>query len=191
MTRILETIKLAFANPVKLFSNLPSDDIGPPVLYGVILGTIVAALSIVWQMMFGGLAMISEHVPVEEMVIGTGVMSFMLIASPIFVVVGLFVNAAIFHVMLLIVGDGSRGFGVTLRTYCYGTTPNLLAVVPICGGIVGALWSIVLVILAAIHGHRTDPWRAIVAYFLPLILCICCLWFFFSSIIGFLGLTQG
>jgi len=189
MTRILETVKMAFADPIRLFSNMPADDIGPPVLYGVILGTFVSVLWIVWEMLFGGMAMLADHAPVEDVVLGTGILSFMLVASPILVAVGLFINAAIFHLMLLIVGDGSRGFGVTLRAYCYGTTPTLLAIVPICGGIVGGVWSAVLIIIAAIYGHQTDGWRAVVAYFLPMIFCCCCGWFFLATFLGFLGLV--
>ena len=35
--RLLETVKQAFAEPVRLFSNLSAADIGPPVVYAVII----------------------------------------------------------------------------------------------------------------------------------------------------------
>ena len=186
LSRLLETMKLAFADPAKLFSNMPSADIGPPVVYGLITGTIAAVFTILWQTMFGGLLTIAENAPFDDFALGTGFMFVWLIFSPVFIIVGLFVQAAIYHVMLLIVGDGQRGFGVTLRAVCYGSTPQLLGVVPICGSLIGGIWTLVLVIMAAIYGHRTDAWRVILAYFLPMILC-CCLAFWLASMFGLLG----
>jgi hypothetical protein len=186
LSRLLETMKLAFADPTRLFSNMPSENIGAPVLYGLITGTIAAVFTILWQTMFGGLLSIVESTELDDFAISTGFMFVWLIFSPVFIVVGLFVQSAIYHVMLLIVGDGQRGFGVTLRAVCYGSTPQLLGLVPLCGSLVGGIWSVVLVILAAIHGHRTDAWRVVLAYFLPTIVC-CCMAFWLASMFGLLG----
>jgi hypothetical protein len=91
---------------------------------------------------------------------------------------------------LLVFGGAPRGFGVTLRAVAYGSTPQLLGVLPICGAIVGGLWSMVLVIIGAIYGHGTDGWRAILGYFLPLILCCCLVWVLLSTF-GLLGALAG
>ncbi len=182
--RFLETIKLAFSDPVRLFSNMDTDDIGAPLIYGVVIGTINVVFSIIWQVMFGGFAALAEG-DAEGFAIGTGFLLVILVFSPALVVVGLFINAGIYHVALLILGDGRSGFPTTLRAVSYGSTPGLLGIVPFCGGIIGGIWSLVLVIMAAIYGHRTDTWRAIVAYFLPLLLC--CLALF--GLMMMLGLT--
>jgi hypothetical protein len=165
---------------------MPSEDIGAPVLYGLIIGTIAAVFTILWNMMFGGLLTIAENAAFDDFAIGTGFMFVWLIFSPVFVIVGLFIQSAIYHVMLMIVGGGRRGFGVTLRSVCYGSTPQLLGLVPICGSLVGGIWTMVLVIMAAIYGHRTDAWRVILAYFLPMIVC-CCLAFWLASMFGLIG----
>lgn len=188
LTRFLETVKMAFAEPGRLFSGLPAENIGAPVLYGTIIGTISSVFGVVWNLMFGGLASIVSRASFEEFALSTGFMSVGLILSPVLVLVGLFISAGIFHVMLMIVGGARGGFGVTMRSVCYGSTPQLLGVVPLCGSLVGWIWSLVLVILAAIRGHRTDAWRVILAYFLPLVLC-CCLGFYLASMFGLLGLA--
>jgi hypothetical protein len=95
---------------------------------------------------------------------------------PLFAVVSLFIGSAIFHLGLLLLGDGQRGFAITLRAVAYGCTPMLFAIVPICGSVIGGVWAFVLAIMGAAYGHRTEGWRATVAYFLPLIFC-CCLAF--------------
>ena len=132
-----------------------------------------------WQWIFGRF----WGSPVDT--VSTGVYLFFVILSPIFALIGLFIAAGVYHLGLLITDGGKRGFGVTLRAVCYGYTPGLLGVVPICGGIVGGLWVLVLTILGAMYGHRTEPWRAILGYFLPLIAC-CALWMGLVMMFGFL-----
>ena len=56
MTRFVETVKLGFSDPVRMFSSMPEENIGPPVLFGVIVGTIVSVIGCVYQILFGGLA---------------------------------------------------------------------------------------------------------------------------------------
>ena len=75
---------------------------------------------------------------------------------------------------------------MTFRALAYGYTPGLLGVIPICGGVVGGIWAIVLVIIAGKLGHGTDWWRSILAYFLPTILC-CCLLMGLATAMGLLG----
>jgi len=186
LQRFIDTAKMAFADPVRLFSNMPAEDITPPVVYGVITGTIGMLIGTLWHLLFGGLFSFAEGIGVEELAINTTVMVFLMLFSPIVVAVSLFIGAGIYHLMLLLVGDGSRGFGVTMRAVCYGYTPNLLAIVPICGGFVGGIWSLILVIMGGKFGHGTDWWRAILAYFLPMIVC-CCLTLGLLSMLGVIG----
>lgn len=187
LTRLVETIKLAFSDPIGMFSRMPSGDIGPAVLYGVIVGTIGGVFSAVWQLVFGSLASIVEQTGAEEFAIQTGIVLFLLVFSPLFALVGLFISAGIYHLMLLLVGDGQRGFPITIRAVAYGYTPGLLGIVPLCGALVGGVWTIVLVILGAAYGHWTEGWRATLAYFLPLIFCCCLL----AGLMMMFGLVGG
>ena len=186
LSRLLETVGLAFSNPKQLFSNLPSENIGPPVLYWLIVGTVTMWVSLVWQAVFGSMLGLSGVLSPEEFAIDAGFRMVFAILGPLLILVGLFISSGIYHVMLLLLGDGSRGFGVTLRAVSYGSTPGLLGVVPFCGGIIGGIWGMVLTIMAASYGHRTEGWRAIVAYFLPLVLC-CGLIFFLVMLFGMAG----
>lgn len=188
-TRFFETVKMAFVDPVGLFSNVGDDsDIGPPVIYGAILGTVGMAVAVLWQLMFGSFLAAMNPMAPEEMAIQTGMLIFFLIFSPVLAVVGLFIGAGIYHLMLMLVGDGRRGFAVTLRVMAYGGTPQLIGIVPICGGVIGGIWAMVLFILGAIHGHKTEWWRAVIAYFLPVAACCCVLFFFWTA---FLALIAG
>ena len=130
--------------------------------------------------------MLAGGADTEEFAIGTGLYVLFILLSPLFVLIGLFITTALYHVSLLILGNGQRGFAVTFRAVAYGNTPTILGIVPFCGGIVGGIWAMVLVIMAFKLGHGTDWWRAILAYFLPTIVCCCLLTWLLMSF-GLLG----
>lgn len=186
-TRFIETIKLAFINPKSLFSGMQADNIGAPILYAVLIGTIGGVIAAGWQLMFGSLASMAERVGLEEFFLQTGFIFIFMVLSPLFALVGLFIHAGLYHLMLLLVGDGERGFSITLRSVAYGLTPGLLGIIPFCGSIVGGIWSMVLTILGVMYGHLTDGWRAVLAYFLPMILCCGAIW----GMIMLFGLLAG
>jgi hypothetical protein len=184
--RFFQTVGMAFSNPMELFAGMPVGDLGAPLVYGVIVGTIAGLASIVTNMMFGGLAALGGGMEGREFAISTGLYVLFMFLTPVLVLIGLFVESALYHVALLILGDGQRGFSVTFRAIAYGGTPNLLIVVPLCGAVVGGIWAMVLVIIAGKLAHNTDWWRAILAYFLPMILC-CCLILLVLSSLGIVG----
>jgi hypothetical protein len=69
----------------------------------------------------------------------------------------------------------------------YGGTPQLLGIIPFCGGVIGGIWALVLFILGAIHGHKTDWWRALIAYFAPVVVCCCLLFSFWTAFIALIA----
>ena len=184
--RLSRTVGRAISDPMGLFSNLSRGDIGPPLIYGLLVGTVATVFSVLWNMAFGSLLMFAPDYSASDFALGTVMNVVIMVLSPLLVGVSLFVSAGIYHVVLLLLGDGKRGFAVTFRAVSYGSTPQLLAVVPICGGIVGGIWSVVLFIVGAYLGHGTEWWRALLAYFLPAVVCCCfVIWLFVS--LGFLG----
>jgi len=185
--RLVATVGLAFSSPRRLFASVPEQDLGPPVVYALVVQTASMLVALLWQASFVGLGTLAKGVDLGEFAVSTGMLALMAALSPALALAALFIGAGIYHLMLLLLGGGRRGFAVTLRAQAYGGTPNLLAIVPLCGGLVGGIWTIVVTILGAYHGHRTDGWRAVLAYFLPAAACCCVVIWFFSSL-GLLGL---
>jgi hypothetical protein len=172
-TRFAATILAAFRQPIRLFSSLTEGEIGAPLLYGHIVTTVGIAAGCAWQLALGQNLADLPAFDEEFLAMRESILRTTLYLSPLVALIVLFLGAGIFHLMLLLWGDGQRGFPVTFRAVCYGLTPLLLAVVPVCGGLIGDVWSVVLIILGAIHGHRTEGWRAVLAFFLPIVLCCC------------------
>jgi hypothetical protein len=188
--RLIKTAGMAFTQPFQLFEGTSRGDIGLPLIYGVIVGTVAGVLGTLWSMLFGTFAMLAEGVGAGEFVVGTGMYLFILFLMPLLVVVGMFISTVINHLCLMILGDGKRGFAVTFRAVAYGNTPALLCILPFCGGFIGGIWAMIVQIIGFKAGHKSEWWQAILAYFLPTI-CCCCLIIYLLMTFGVLGAIFG
>ena len=80
--RLFRTVGKAFSDPVSLFSGLQPDDIGAPLVYGTLVGTVGTLFGILWNMVFGGMAMLGEGAAVEQFAFGTGFYVVMWFSAP-------------------------------------------------------------------------------------------------------------
>jgi hypothetical protein len=87
--------------------------------------------------------------------IGLPILALMVVLSAV-------IGAAILHVCLLIVGGARQPYETTLRLICYamGSTA-MFSLVPIVGGLVGAIYQIVVVTVGCWCGHETTLGRAV------------------------------
>ena len=83
----------------------------------------------------------------------------------------------------MIVGGANQPFETTFRVLAFtqGST-GVLQLIPICGGVIAAVWGIVVNCIGLARAHETDTGRAVLAIFLPVIVCCgaairpLCLW---------------
>ncbi len=96
---------------------------------------------------------------------------FFVISSPLWVLVSVFIRAAILHLMLIIVGGNRHGWDATFRAVGYSAGPQLFAIIPWCGDVVSFFWQMVLIIIGARELHETTTGRVVLAVILPFVLC--------------------
>ena len=179
--RLARTIWLAVSDPWRLFSAVPDGEIGPPLLYGTVIGTAALLMAILWQTFFELAFALALRSEAGTLPILPGRHLGLVLASPLLAAIALLVGAGMSHLALWMLDDGGRGFGVTLRLVAYGNTPQLLGVIPVCGGLMGSIWSIVLYVFGATRSHETEWWRALLTCALPAILGSCVMLSWFSS----------
>lgn len=154
-----------------MFSAIPNGGVGPPLVYGVVIGTLALLFAVLWQMFFELPFVLALRTEAGLPPTNTAFHVRLMMAGPLLAAIGLFAAAGISHLVLMMLDDGGRGFGVTLRAVAYANTPQLLGVIPVCGGLVGGIWCVVLYVAAATEAHETEWWRALLTYSLPAILC--------------------
>jgi hypothetical protein len=98
-----------------------------------------------------------------------------LLITPLVWLIVLFIWSGIVHLTLTLLGGAARGFGATLRVMCYAQTSQVAVIFPLFGGLVSFVWRLVLEIIGLSQAHKTEPWKAALAIFLPLLLCCLCI----------------
>jgi hypothetical protein len=173
---LYETAKLFVTVPTQAFRRMSiTADLGRPLLYAILLGWVGIIAGQLYSIALRGVtANLLPFQSAEGLAMGTGVSIVVMVFAPVFVLVGIFIWAAIVHLFLMMVGGANSGFGATVRVMSYATTAQLAQVVPLCGGIIGAVWAIVLEIIGLAQAHRTTQGKAALAVLLPLVLCCVC-----------------
>lgn len=170
LTALWRTWTGAVFEPTSFFRTIPrSPSLGPPIVYYLIVGVLVAGIDLFWSSVFallpgiGGAWQMAGDMPETGL---ANVVGFLL--SPIFLLVGLFIGAGITHLILRIVGEIHGDFRTTTAVFCFAYSPMLFGVIPWLGDLVGGVWLVVIAILGLREAHRTDGWRAALAVLLPL-----------------------
>ena len=185
-TAFIETLQMVLTRPAEAFTVMKREGgFGEPLIYAVVGGSVGAIVSFLFSLLFHSFGMFADQRnPLNAMAgMGIGSIGFIILA-PLAIVIGLFIVAGIVHLCLMIVGGANQPFETTFRVLAFtqGST-GVLQLIPVCGGVIAAVWGIVVNCIGLARAHETDTGRAVLAIFLPLIVC-CGLAFVISFMVG-------
>jgi len=173
------TMRACLFEASDFFENMPKrENLGSAIGYILLLGWIGALGGILWNVLLQG----AQHAALRNLgmqppaampaAIGFAVYAGLIVLFPLILLLALFIWSAILHVVLWILGGAKEGFEATVRVYCYAAgSTAIFQWVPICGGLVGFIWSLVLQIIGLARVHQIGTGKAAVAVLLPLALC--------------------
>jgi len=110
---------------------------------------------------------------------------------PILLTIGFFIMSGIFHICLMVVGAGKRGFETTFRVVAYASSAQVFAIVPFLGGFIIVIYNLVLWTIGFRESHRTTTGRALIAVLLPMAIMIFFIVLIVFAIVIPLILSQG
>jgi hypothetical protein len=186
------TIKDVLTDAPRTFAGMIRDGgLGSPLVFLLILGTMFGWIGMVWEFLVKqamGATLLSsgamdlsqfgiQQDPAMMAFVSSGLFQVITaLTLPAIVLVVFFIEAAVFHLMLLIVGGANQPFETTARVVAYATgSTAVFQAVPMCGGIIAFIWAIIVIIIGLAHAHETSVGRAVAAVLLPLLLCcLCC-----------------
>jgi hypothetical protein len=180
---LVETTQKVLIRPSDFFASMPvTGGIGGPLLYGILVGTLGVIVAAVYREVFqalvgstfAGLESSGELRRIMPFLMGGAGLVLQVVFAPIFVTLGLFVAAAIVHVLLLLFGGARRGFEATVRVMCYSEAAAVINVIPVCGGVISGVYFLVLAIIGLAAAHGIGKGTAAAAVLLPLVLVCCC-----------------
>lgn len=161
---IWETIKRAMLQPTAFFQSMP---VGKGQIKPLIFYLLIAQFQIVMQMLWGMTGM-GAGVTGEAETAGASA-AMLLFGYPLLFTILLYAMALLVHVCLTLVKGAGRGFEGTFRALTYGSAPMIMALIPMIGPLVGAVWSLVVTFLGYKNIHRTTSGKVLLAMLLPLI----------------------
>jgi hypothetical protein len=170
----IETLQIVLSRPGEAFTMMRREGgLGEPLLYALIGGSFGLIVYFAYNLAFQSIGMLGSRPNPFLHMVGTGAgFVFIVIMAPIFVALSAFIGSAILHVCLMIVGGAKQSYETTFRVVCFSMgSVDPLMIVPLCGGVIVAIWRIVLNCIGLARAHETDTGRAVLAVFLPLIVC--------------------
>jgi hypothetical protein len=169
----VETLQMVLSKPVAAFTAMKREGgLGEPLLYAILGGTFGMAFAVIYNVVLRSLTPFGNKQSALAHLFGGLTWLVLLILTPLFVVVGMFIGSAILHVCLMIVGGAKQSFETTFRVVCFAEgSASPLLVIPFCGGLIAGIWKIILYCIGLARAHETDTGRAIIAVLLPVIVC--------------------
>jgi hypothetical protein len=185
-----ETTKTVLFKPTDFYRRLaPTGKMGDAILFAVIWfifnGIVAALYGLVFQgAQFGLMGLLEQggfqgqENPFGPLGRGGAVgVSFVtnLVCTPVMGLVWMIILAGIYHLILMVVKGANQPFEATLRVVCYATSYMIWILIPICGGLIGWVYSIVLAIIGLNEVHKSGGGKAAAAVLAPLLLCLTCI----------------
>ena len=169
----IETLQMVLSKPTTAFTAMKREGgLGEPLIYALIGGSFGLIVYFLYRFAFHWAWTFSTRAdPFAHLFGGIGLI-LLVILAPVLVAISVFINAAVLHVCLMILGGAKQSFETTFRVVCFsGGSVQPLMIVPICGVFIAGVWDIVLRCIGLARAHETDTGRAVLAVFLPLIIC--------------------
>jgi hypothetical protein len=172
--------------------------LGGPILFFLILATLCGWIGMMWEALFsaampdmggafgGGSPEMQQYMEAFQTPLFRLAQGLFL---PAILLIYYFVLSAIIHLFMMVVGGANQPFETTARVLAYacGATA-IFQILPICGGIIGFIWSLVVAIIGLAEAHETSMGRSAAAVLLPVFLC--CLCIVLAAVLGGLGIAQ-
>lgn len=195
----VDTWKLAAIEPARFFRQVRISETRSAVLFGALALTLGNWVSLVFGY-FTASATINivgqitrrmdgrvDSLPLAQIIRGFTLQSFIAqaIATPILALIAVYLTAAVFHLLLLVVHGAPRGFDATLTVVGYASGIFLIRALPVCGAVIAMVWFAVAAIQGLGEAQRAGTGKAAFAVLMPVLLVFLC----FCAVAGMVGLA--
>jgi hypothetical protein len=158
----IDVVGRVVARPAEFFSGIPRrGNYWPPLVFALICAEVSTILGGILRVAWRPEAM--GGVRFQGAAYGFGNLIADVILTPIGAAIGLFVFAAIAHLLvMLFVGNANSGYEATFRVVCYVSVTSLVNWIPLIGGLIA------LYVVGIREMHATTTGRAALVVLLPI-----------------------
>ena len=167
----LRAWKESLFSPSGFFTDLRAgSSLARALLYYLVFVLVGTAFSVFWNLSLGGIGEAGRiyemlgFTPGQYQILG-------LFAAPFLALLFLGFFAVAYHLLVMLLVDGHGGFRETARVLCYAWSgPQLFQAVPLVGGLISGVWSLVLMVVGVREHHGTSTGRAAAVVLIPVFL---------------------
>lgn len=174
LNAFIETLAMVLTKPDLAFRTMKTEGgLAEPLIYALIGGCVGGIVSLLLSLGLQSMGLFAGQRDTFAALAGVGVGSIaLIILVPLFIVIGLFIGAAIVHLCLMLVGGANKSFETTFRVVAFsqGST-GPLQIIPVCGGPIAFVWALVVNCIGLARAHEISTGRAVLAVLLPLVVC--------------------
>lgn len=169
----IETLTMVLTRPAEAFSVMKREGgLIEPLIYALIGGCVGGIVSFLFTIGLQSIGLFADKNNSFAAMTGMGIGLGTIILLPLFLVIGLFIASGIVHLCLMIVGGANHSFETTFRVLAFSQgSAGPLQIIPLCGGVISGVWALVCDCIGLARSHETDTGRAVLAVFLPAIVC--------------------
>ena len=169
----IETLTMVLTRPAEAFGVMKREGgLVEPLIYALIGGCVGGIVSLLFSLGFRSVGLFADKNNSFAAMTGMGMGFASIILVPLFIVIALFIGSGLVHLCLMIVGGANKPFETTFRVFAFSQgSAGPLQIIPICGGLISGVWALVCNCIGLARAHETDTGRAVLAVFLPVIVC--------------------
>jgi hypothetical protein len=184
---LLITLGQVLFHPREFFNNMPREGWAEGLAFGLIVGTTGLLASFYWQfLLYLGLSRFLAQMPALLRVfsMGVGAIMAMMFLAPGIMLANLGISSLALWVAAALTGGSGPGFTAVWRLNCYAQGAMVAGFLPLLGGPVAGLWTLVLIYRGLQGVLGLSSWRALGAVALSLILQLLLLLLLLGSLAG-------
>jgi len=191
---LMATLKESLFSPSVFFRRMNvTGGLANPLLYALITGMVGWMAYYFWEIVFHDT--FSDLLPSKahsslDVFADTG-LAVKAMLTPFLLIIGLFIWAAILHLLLVLVRGAKNGFEATFRVVSYINGASIFLIMPLCGGILCAIWTLVLMVIGLRDAHGTSGGKAAFVVLFPLVLCCAFIALFSVLVLGTVAASFG
>ena len=167
-----DTVSVLLMKPTEAFTMMNREGgLTDPLFFALIGMSAGMIASLLFQLGFQSIPGVGGQNGLVEL-FGMGTAIGFLALVPLFMVLGIFLGSGFLHLSLMLLGGAKRPFETTFRVFCFSCgAAYLFSIIPFCGGYVTPIYCIVLESLGLARAHEISTGKAVLAVFLPVIVC--------------------
>lgn len=191
---LVDTVKAVLTLPAQTFATMKrTGGLGSPILFWLLTAGIGIAVSQIYSIVIQGVmagamtasGQASSQNAAAMFGVNATVGAFSIVYMPIAMIIGLFINAGLIHLSLMMLKGANQPFETTFRvvTYSFGATGTLY-LVPACGSMVAGIWGLISVCIGLGPAHGTTTGKGVAAVLIPFAVCCLAVVGLYAVIIG-------